>query len=63
PPAVIEKLKKTIAAILEMPEVKKQLAARGATADAMTPAEFGKYIDDETKTWTGVVKSRGIKAE
>jgi len=63
PPAVIEKLNKAIAEILEMPEVKKQLAARGATADAMSPAEFGKYIDDETKTWTGVVKSRGIKAE
>jgi hypothetical protein len=29
----------------------------------MTPAEFAKYIDDETQTWTGVVKSRGIKAE
>ena len=63
PPAVIEKLNKAIATILEMPDVQKQLAARGAHADIMTPAEFAKYIDDETATWTGIVKARGIKAE
>lgn len=63
PPAVIEKLNKAIASILEMPDVKKQLEARGATGDAMTPAEFAKFIDDETRVWSGLVKARGIKAE
>jgi len=63
PPAVIDKLNRTIAAILEMPEVKKQIEARGATAEIMTPAEFAKYVDDETNLWSGIVKARGIKAE
>jgi tripartite-type tricarboxylate transporter receptor subunit TctC len=39
------------------------LEARGATADTMAPAEFAKFVDEETVRWTGVIKSRGIKTE
>ena len=39
------------------------LAARGATADTMSPAAFAKFIDSETATWGRVVKATGIKAE
>jgi tripartite-type tricarboxylate transporter receptor subunit TctC len=63
PPAIVEKLNKTIATILDMPEVQKALAARGASADAMTSAEFTKYIDDETARWGSIIKAKGIKAQ
>jgi tripartite-type tricarboxylate transporter receptor subunit TctC len=29
----------------------------------MTPAEFGKFVADETEKWGKVVKFAGIKAE
>lgn len=63
PPAIIEKLNKAIGEVLAMPEVQQALAKRGATVDPMTPAEFAKYIDDETETWGKVIKSKGIKAQ
>jgi tripartite-type tricarboxylate transporter receptor subunit TctC len=63
PAAVIDKLNKAVAEILKQPDVLKQLEARGATADTMTPAEFAKFVDEETVRWTGVIKSRGIKTE
>jgi tripartite-type tricarboxylate transporter receptor subunit TctC len=63
PPAIIAKVNKAIAEILELPDVQKQLASRGAAGDAMTPAEFAKYVDSETETWGQVIKARGIKAE
>ena len=29
----------------------------------MTPAEFGKFIADETEKWAKVIKFAGIKVE
>ena len=63
PAAVIEKLNKAMAEVIKMPEVQKVLASRGATSDTMSPAQFAKFIDDETATWGGVIKTKGIKAE
>jgi tripartite-type tricarboxylate transporter receptor subunit TctC len=63
PAPIVDKLNKAVAEVLKQPDVLKQLAARGATADTMTPAEFAKHLDDETATWGRVVKSAGIKAE
>jgi tripartite-type tricarboxylate transporter receptor subunit TctC len=63
PPEVIEKVNKAVAEVVKMPEVVKILASRGATPDVMTPAEFGKFVDEETKIWGGVIKAQGIKAQ
>jgi tripartite-type tricarboxylate transporter receptor subunit TctC len=63
PQPIIDKLNKAMAEILKQPDVIKQLAARGATPDIMTPTEFAKYIDEETELWSGVIKARGIKTE
>jgi len=63
PPAIVEKLNKAIAEVVKMPEVQQALAKRGATTDVMTPAEFAKFIDDETTTWGNVIKAKGIKAQ
>jgi tripartite-type tricarboxylate transporter receptor subunit TctC len=43
------------------PKMKARLADLGAVAMPMTPADFGKFIAEETNKWGKVVKLAGIK--
>ena len=63
PDAIVDKLHKEIAAILESPEVQQRLAAQGAEAVPMSPAEFGAFMEKEMAKWERVVKAGGIKVE
>jgi len=63
PAAVLERLGKEIAAVVDSPEMQKRFQLEGAEALRMTPREFGALIAAETTKWTGVVKQAGIKAE
>jgi hypothetical protein len=42
---------------------KARLNDHGGTAFALSPADFGKLIADETDKWGKVAKFAGIKAE
>jgi tripartite-type tricarboxylate transporter receptor subunit TctC len=63
PAEIIEKLNKDINVVLIDPKLKAQLAGLGATALAGSPAEFGKFVADETEKWGKVVKFAGLKAD
>jgi tripartite-type tricarboxylate transporter receptor subunit TctC len=63
PVEVIDKLNKEINAGLADPKLKARLADVGGTVLAGSPADFGKFIADETEKWGKVIKSAGIKAE
>jgi tripartite-type tricarboxylate transporter receptor subunit TctC len=63
PKSIVEKLQKEIAAILELPDVQKQFENRGASAEKMTAAAFGAYIDAELAKWGQVVRDAKVKAE
>jgi tripartite-type tricarboxylate transporter receptor subunit TctC len=63
PQDVIDKLNKEIAAIQESPEGRKMLAARGAEAVKMSPAEFGAFMSKEMAKWERVVREGRIKRE
>jgi tripartite-type tricarboxylate transporter receptor subunit TctC len=63
PAAVLERLGKEIAAVVDSPEMQKRFQLEGAEALRMTPREFGALIAAETTKWAGVVKQAGIKAE
>jgi hypothetical protein len=43
--------------------VKGRLAEWGATALAGSPADFGKFVADETEKWGKVIRTANIKAE
>jgi tripartite-type tricarboxylate transporter receptor subunit TctC len=62
PPDVIEKLNGAINAALADATVKARLTDLGATALIYSPAEFGKFLADETAKWAKVIKFAGIKA-
>jgi tripartite-type tricarboxylate transporter receptor subunit TctC len=55
PPAVVSRLNAEINAVLHELETRKLLASWGIEPSASTPAEFGKYIDEESRRWKSVV--------
>jgi tripartite-type tricarboxylate transporter receptor subunit TctC len=63
PAAIVDKLNKEINAGLADPKIKARLADLGAVPIPMTPAEFGKFIADETEKYAKVIKFAGIKPE
>jgi len=63
PPDIIDRLNKEIAAALADPKIKARFADLGGTATALTPAEFGKLLADETEKWGKVIRAANIKPE
>jgi tripartite-type tricarboxylate transporter receptor subunit TctC len=63
PVDVIEKLNKEINAGLADPKIKARFADFGGTVLALSPANFGKLIADETEKWGKVVKFSGAKPD
>ena len=63
PAEIIEKLNKEINAGLADPKIKARLADLGGDVLALSRADFGKLIADETEKWGKVVKFTGIKAD
>ncbi len=63
PAEIVDKLNKEINAALADPKIKAQLADFGGTVLALSPADFGKLIADDTEKWGNVVKFAGIKPE
>lgn len=60
---IIDKLNKTIAETIADPPVKAKLESLGLEPMAMTPAEYGKLIAEETDKWAKVVKATNMKVE
>jgi tripartite-type tricarboxylate transporter receptor subunit TctC len=63
PAEIIGRLNNEINAGLADPNIKARLADLGGTPLVGSPADFGKFIADETEKWGKVVKFLGIKAD
>ena len=63
PPAIVDRLNATINAGLTDPQLKARIKDLGGEPMPMTPAEFGKFLTDETEKWAKVVKFSGAKAD
>lgn len=63
PPEIVDKLNAAVNAALADPKIAAKLAELGGTTMRTTPAEFTKYVSDETDKWAKVVKFAGAKAE
>jgi len=63
PVDIIDKLNREINAALADPKIKSRVADMGGTVLAGSPADFGKFIADETEKWGKVVKFSGAKPD
>jgi tripartite-type tricarboxylate transporter receptor subunit TctC len=61
PAEIIDKLNREIGAALADPHLKARIADFGGTPVAQSPAEFGKFIADETEKWSRVIRAANIK--
>ncbi len=63
PPEIVDRLNKEINAGLADPQFKGRLVDLGSAVLPGSPADFGKFLADETDKWAKVVKFAHIKAE
>jgi tripartite-type tricarboxylate transporter receptor subunit TctC len=61
PAEIIDKLNHEINAALAEPKAKERFRELGATVIPGSPADFGKWVADETDKWGKVVKFAGAK--
>jgi tripartite-type tricarboxylate transporter receptor subunit TctC len=63
PPEVIAKLNAEMTRIIQLPEIRKNLASQGTTPLPMSPPEFGKWLVEQKDRWAKLIKDTGIKFE
>ncbi|CCD95757.1 conserved exported hypothetical protein [Bradyrhizobium sp. ORS 375] len=63
PPEIVELLNKAVGEALKDPKLVARLADTGGIPRAMTPAEFGKLVADETEKWRKVVEFAGVSVD
>src|SRR5437870_698151 len=63
PLEIVERLNKTINAVLAEPAAKKRFGELGAILLPGSPADFGKLLADETEKWGKVVKFSGARVD
>ena len=63
PPEIVDLLNKAVNEALKDPKLLARLSEMGGIPKQMSPAEFGKYITDETEKWRKVVEFAGVSVD
>ena len=63
PAAIVDRMYKETAAILQQPEVKKQMEESGAEVVGSDPKSFAAFVRAEDKKYAALVKSANIKLD
>ena len=63
PKDVIDKIYRDTAKALEAPDIKSRFEGLGMAPVGSNPAEFGKYIRDETERWAKIVRERKLQVD
>lgn len=63
PKPIVDRLQAEVTKALADPGVRKKLLEQGLEANVGTAAEFGKFIEGETRKWSEVIRTAGIKGE
>jgi tripartite-type tricarboxylate transporter receptor subunit TctC len=63
PRAIIDKLNARLAAVLALPDVAQRLSVQGAEPRTSSPEELARFIQQDTKRLSAIIRSAGIKGE
>jgi tripartite-type tricarboxylate transporter receptor subunit TctC len=63
PGAIVDRFQDEITRALADPEVKQKLVLQGLEVRSGSAAEFAKFIDDETRKWSGLIREAGLKGD
>jgi tripartite-type tricarboxylate transporter receptor subunit TctC len=63
PVEIVDKLNREITASVNDPKIMAQFANVGSVPKSMTPADFGRFIAEDTEKWAKVIRSANIKTE
>jgi tripartite-type tricarboxylate transporter receptor subunit TctC len=63
PPAIIDRLNKTVNAAFADQDMKRKIFESGGTGLFGSPAQFGQLLAAETEKWSRVVRAAGVKAD
>jgi tripartite-type tricarboxylate transporter receptor subunit TctC len=63
PGPTVDRLNAEVQKVIDLPDVKQAWAKQGAFPMHMSPAEFGKYIEQDIEKWAKVVKISGAKRD
>jgi tripartite-type tricarboxylate transporter receptor subunit TctC len=63
PTEIVEKLNREINAGLADPKLKARFTDQGLAAFVGSPADFGKFIVEETEKWAKVIRTANIKPD
>lgn len=63
PPATVSKINADLHALLQLPDIREQLAKQGANAAGGTPERFGNLVKNDLTRWARVVQAAKIRAD
>jgi tripartite-type tricarboxylate transporter receptor subunit TctC len=63
PSAIVDRMQKEIARVLQLPDVKQRFHEQGADPVGSSPRELERVVRSELKSWAAVVRDAGIKSE
>jgi tripartite-type tricarboxylate transporter receptor subunit TctC len=63
PQPIFDRLESEISRILGGADVKQKLFAQGLDIRVNTGAEFGRFVEDETRKWSALIRDAGMKPE
>jgi tripartite-type tricarboxylate transporter receptor subunit TctC len=63
PKEAINALRDDVVRALAAPDVREKLAAQGAEPSNFTPEEFARFLKEDTRRWTELIRASGIQVE
>ena len=63
PAPIVNRLNQAVNEIISTPEIRKQFEALNLLPAGGSPADMAKFVSDETRRWTEVIRRAGIQPE
>jgi tripartite-type tricarboxylate transporter receptor subunit TctC len=63
PQEIINTMRDDVMRALASPDVKEKLLAQGAEPSNFTAEEFARFLREDTRRWSDLIKAGGIKVE